>query len=191
MSTDEECIREAEDVKTILLPTTTKKSKNPKGEKNEKEKKDRVITHSRTWMNEIKEEDLTTDSQMTLLLQPFEPKNKKQFFIYSQIKQKINGYKHQDVLKNKLDAMKLVNTSFVVRLLVDSQLRCFYCKEPVNLLYKTVRDPKQWTLERVDNDYGHNKGNVEISCLSCNIKRRTMYFEKYRFTKQTIFVKET
>ena len=188
MSTDEECIREAEDVKTIFLPTTTKKTK---GEKKEKEKKDRVITHSKIWMNEIKDEDLSTDTQMTLLLQPFDPKNKKQFFIYSQIKKKINGYKHQDILKEKLNTMNLVDTSFVVRLLLDSQLQCFYCKEPVNLLYKTVRDPKQWTLERVDNNYGHIKENVEISCLSCNIKRRTMYFEKYRFTKQTIFVKET
>jgi hypothetical protein len=181
-------IDEEDNIKTIIIPTTTKKQK---GEKKEKEKKVRVVTHTKAWINEIADKDLTSDAQIYLLLQPFDPQNKKQFFMYSQIRQKINGYKHQDILKNKLNHDLFVDTSFVVRRLVDSQLKCFYCRETVDLLYKTVRDPKQWTLERVNNDYGHNKGNVEISCLSCNVKRRTMYFEKYRFTKQTVFVKET
>ena len=184
-STDEE-----ENIKIITIPEPIKKQKREK-KKEEKEKKVRVVTHTKAWMNEITEKEMTTETQMHLLLQPFDPQNKKQFFIYSQIRQKINGYKHQDILKEKLNNELFVDTSFVVRLLVDSQLKCFYCREEVDLLYKTVRDPKQWTLERVDNDYGHNKGNVEISCLSCNVKRRTMYYEKYRFTKQMVFVKET
>jgi hypothetical protein len=79
----------------------------------------------------------------------------------------------------------------VIQLLLTSQLRCFYCREDVLLLYEIVRDPKQWTLERVYNTKGHNKDNVEICCLSCNIKRRTMYHEKYKFTKQITFQKET
>ena len=51
-------------------------------------------------------------------------------------------------------------------------------------MYEYVREPKQWTLERLDNAYGHNKNNVVISCLSCNIRRRTMASEKYVQTKQ-------
>jgi hypothetical protein len=52
-----------------------------------------------------------------------------------------------------------------------------------------VREPQQWTLERMDNDFGHNEGNVVIACLSCNLRRRTMHYERYLFTKQLNIVK--
>ena len=39
----------------------------------------------------------------------------------------------------------------------------------------------EWTIERIDNSIGHNKGNVEISCLNCNLRRRTMHYERYLF----------
>jgi len=58
------------------------------------------------------------------------------------------------------------------------------------VLYKSVREPKQWSVERINNDYGHNKNNVTIACLSCNLSRRTMYHERYRFTKQLIIDKK-
>jgi hypothetical protein len=68
-------------------------------------------------------------------------------------------------------------------------MKCYYCKESVVLLYEYVRDPKQWTLERIDNSRGHNKDNVEIACLQCNLRRRCMYHERYLFTKQMNIVK--
>ena len=49
---------------------------------------------------------------------------------------------------------------------------------------------KQWSLERIENQYGHNKENVEIACLSCNLGRRTMYHERYLFTKQLEIIKK-
>ena len=52
------------------------------------------------------------------------------------------------------------------------------------MIYEEVRDPKQWTLERIDNTRGHNSDNVEIACLTCNLRRRTMYHERYILTKQ-------
>jgi hypothetical protein len=59
----------------------------------------------------------------------------------------------------------------------------------MKILYEHVREPKQWSLERIDNDYGHNKNNVEIACLSCNLRRKTMYHERFIFTKQLNIVK--
>ena len=61
---------------------------------------------------------------------------------------------------------------------------CFYCKEPTNILYEYVREPKQWTIERLDNTYGHNCDNIVIACLSCNLRRRTTHFERYLSTKR-------
>ena len=34
-----------------------------------------------------------------------------------------------------------------------------------------------------------HKNNIEISCLSCNIRRRCMYHDRFRFTKQLNLVK--
>lgn len=106
-----------------------------------------------------------------------------------QIQNKISSYKMQDIQKNKYDEDKFVDFYFVVSMLLEKELRCYYCKESVFLFYNFVRENKQWTLERIDNDQGHNKDNVEIACLLCNLRRRTMYHERFLFTKQLSIVK--
>lgn len=106
-----------------------------------------------------------------------------------QITNKIHSYRSQDIKKKLLQPDNLVDTPFVLNLLIQTQLECFYCKEQTLVLYDEVRAAKQWTLDRMDNSRGHNKDNVEIACLSCNLRRRTMYHERYVFTKQLSIVK--
>ena len=106
-----------------------------------------------------------------------------------QIQNKVSSYKMQDIQKHKYDDEKFVDLNFVIRLLHEKSLKCFYCRESVYLFYNFVRENKQWTLERIDNGAGHNKDNVEIACLLCNLRRRTMYHERYVFTKQMTLVK--
>ena len=64
-----------------------------------------------------------------------------------------------------------------------------YCRECCELIYKDVMAPRQWTLDRIDNDQGHNDGNVAIACLACNLQRRTMDAERFKFGKQLRIVK--
>jgi hypothetical protein len=104
---------------------------------------------------------------------------------------KQQGYKTQDIEKTLFDVDRFIDTKTIFEKLRDSDLMCFYCKEPVLLFYAYCRDPKQWTLERVDNQFGHNGGNVEIACLQCNVRRRTMYHERYQMTKQCVIRKLT
>lgn len=106
-----------------------------------------------------------------------------------QIQHKISSYKMQDIHKNKYDEDKFVNFPFVVSLLIEKRLRCFYCKESVYIFYNYVRENRQWTLERMNNAHGHNTDNVEVACLHCNLRRGTMYHERYVFTKQLHVVK--
>jgi hypothetical protein len=113
-----------------------------------------------------------------------ETENEIHHLICHQIQQKIHGYHSQDVHKHILDPELFVCVNDVVELLFLCKLDCFYCKEKVQVLYDIVREPKQWTLERIDNDFGHNRGNVSIACLKCNLGRRTMYQDRYSFTKQ-------
>jgi hypothetical protein len=72
--------------------------------------------------------------------------------------------------------------------LVQCELSCVYCRNPTMVLYEYVREPKQWTLERIDNSLGHIFDNVQIACLTCNLRRRTMKQERYLLTKQMMHV---
>lgn len=101
-----------------------------------------------------------------------------------QVCAKISGYKCQDVKKGLYDESKFVRFDDVIALMNSRKMACFYCKKQALLFYEYSRDSAQWTLERIDNKYGHNTDNVEIACLNCNLRRRTMYHERYVFTKQ-------
>ena len=108
----------------------------------------------------------------------------------SAIERKINSYKHQDVKKNIYNEKLLISLSELYSKLVDSKLICYYCRDKVKLMYRIVRDPKQWTLDRVDNDLCHSNDNTVICCLSCNLKRRVIDHDKFNFTKRMVLVKK-
>lgn len=104
-------------------------------------------------------------------------------FLKNEIQRKIHGYRSQDVKKNKYDPEQFISLEYVLEKIVERELNCFYCQGPVKIWYEMARDPLQWTLERIDNKIGHNVGNVEISCLQCNLKRRCMHHERYLKTQ--------
>lgn len=106
-----------------------------------------------------------------------------------QVCAKISGYKTQDIKKNLYNESKFVKFEDVVGLMANKKMLCFYCQKQALLFYEHVRDNCQWTLDRIDNKMGHNIDNVEIACLNCNLRRRTMYHERYVFTKQMCVVK--
>jgi len=180
----------SESKKVILQPIDSSLKKKP--EKVVKEKSKRVITQSKKW--DFTQEDLIIENQQKLLNQienhQKKHENPKIHFLIQQINNKICGYKSQDLEKNLYMPTEFVDFAFVVHQLHKSPL-CFYCREPVQLLYEFVREPKQWTLDRMDNALGHNRGNVEIACLRCNLRRRLMHHERFVFTKQLLIKKTT
>ena len=104
--------------------------------------------------------------------------------IKSQINTKLNSYKKQDKLKSRFDEDKFITIDQTIELLVSSKMRCHYCKCSMLIFYTNVREPHQWTLDRINNDIGHYGDNVVISCLECNLKRKDMNKDKFLFTKQ-------
>lgn len=141
----------------------------------EKERKERVIVRTNSqW-------ETDAENQYEIMKTKQLPEYGK---ITGEIRKKLSGYKSQDKIKEKYNPGIFVDLEYTLNLLESSDYQCYYCKERVLLLYSFVRDPKQWSLERLDNDYGHNKNNVVLACLSCNLQRRTMYHERFTFTKQ-------
>lgn len=107
-----------------------------------------------------------------------------------EIKKKINGYKQQDVSKSLFNGDLLISLNEVIEKLVICKLNCYYCKDSMSILYNNIRDPKQWSLDRLDNNIGHYTDNVVISCLDCNLKRRRKNADAFLFTKQLKIVKQ-
>ena len=74
------------------------------------------------------------------------------------------SYLAQDKKKNR-SCINFINLEEILELLVISKLKCYYCKHNILILYNNVREPYQWTLDRIDNDKAHNSTNVVISVI--------------------------
>lgn len=140
----------------------------------------RIITHTARWQSmtdraeEMLPEWLTTSDLVD---------NADAKLVHQQIQAKRAGYRYQDQIKTLYNSDDFVTFADVLGLLVN-QPKCYYCKDTVLVLYEHVREPRQWTLERLDNELGHNRGNVVLACLQCNLRRRTMLSERYVRTQE-------
>ena len=100
------------------------------------------------------------------------------------IEKKRYSYYQQDLRKQRIeDITEILTKDEIIEKLVVSRLRCKYCKKIVVLFYDRVRDPQQWSLDRLDNSLSHTADNTCIACLKCNLERRTTSVDSFSFTK--------
>lgn len=180
-------------IKNVYIPPPTKKRESSTSSKQLKlksqEPKKRIITTTKRW--DFQPTEQTLEYQLTLLNElrewwnaPYGNPVKHIQLIKQLIHSKWYGYRTQDLEKNLYCVDDFITETEMVDLLIDSRLLCFYCRKEVQLLYEHVRETLQWSIERIDNKKGHNRGNVVIACLGCNLRRKTMYYERFRATKQ-------
>ena len=176
-------------IKKIILEEP-QNNKSTKKINYEKEKKMRVETQ--TWG--LSEEELSHQRQINMLMSENfinnENNNKYISKIISHIKTKLSCYKQQDILKKILNEANFVSFEETIDILKKSNMKCCYCSNEVYILYERVRELKQWSLDRINNDIGHNKGNLVIACLECNLKRRRTNKDAFMFTKNMVIIKE-
>ena len=101
-----------------------------------------------------------------------------------EIGHKLNSYKHQDITKNIYNEPNFITLDYILNMLCECKLKCIYCKEDMLILYNIARENMQWSVDRINNDIGHDMGNVVISCLLCNLRRRRQNKDDFLFTKQ-------
>lgn len=190
------------DIKKIVINPSEKEMKTTKKINYEKEIKMRVET--KTWG--LKETELSNALQLQILTtivgsqyisDDFKTDiaeeidiDKNKSLLISHIKNKISSYKQQDIIKKKLNNDNFVRFDEVLKLLNESKLNCHYCSEEMYILYERVREMKQWSLDRVNNEIGHNKGNLVVACLECNLKRRRTNKDAFMFTKNMVITRE-
>jgi hypothetical protein len=159
--------------------------------KEEKKTKIRVETEKWTKLDKI---NLTIEKQIEVIKKISENNyssyDEESRIMCQQLERKISSYKQQDVEKKVLDLDKLLNLKNVIDKLIDCELNCYYCTCKMYLLYEIVRESKQWTVDRINNDLGHNNDNFVVACLECNLKRRCRTKEKFLFTQQLCIVKK-
>lgn len=110
--------------------------------------------------------------------------------VKGEIVKKIASYRQQDILKKRLNTQRFIDYPYVKGLLIECNLTCHYCKDDTLILYETRRDMSQWTVDRIDNGIGHDVDNIVISCLKCNLQRRSQHADKFLQTKQLVITRE-
>lgn len=135
--------------------------------------------------------DIVTQKKLIneICVNNFESFDEKSSTLIQQINKKINGYKQQDLLKKMYNETKFINLKNIIQNMIDCELKCRYCKEEMFVLYDLLREQKQWSVDRVNNNEGHNIDNYYLSCLKCNLKKRRTSDEKFLFTKQLNIIK--
>jgi hypothetical protein len=156
---------------------------------NIKEKKQRIET--KNW--NISKEYFQHDNQIKIIKDILNNNNNHCNDItklaIQQINKKIYNYKQQDIIKKHFSEEKFLTFDYVIHKIDESELKCIYCKKEMFILYDISREMSQWTVDRIDNNIGHNNDNFHLSCLECNLKKRRTNDEKFLFTKQLNIIK--
>lgn len=161
-------------------------------ERKEEEKERSVI---QSW--NIPEEDFEFEKQLGIIkhIQCLNQDKEAIYDIYKlfvqEIEKKIYGYRQQDLIKSILNPEKFITITFVIDKMVLEELKCYYCNNEMFILYKYVREPKQWTIDRINNCNGHNTDNCLLSCLECNLKRKNKNKDSFLFTKQLSITRDS
>lgn len=108
-----------------------------------------------------------------------------------QIHRKLYGYAQQDQTKSNYCVDKFLTLAVILRSMLDCALRCHYCSVQMSVLYDLSREGTQWTVDRINNQEGHNVDNFYLACLDCNLKRRCRSDAKFFSYKQMVLVKAT
>jgi hypothetical protein len=110
--------------------------------------------------------------------------------VVQEISKKICGYKQQDKIKKIFNENNFLTFESVINKMIECKLKCRYCLNEMFILYDISREIRQWSVDRINNDIGHDIDNFHLACLDCNLKRRRRTDEKFLFTKQLNIVKQ-
>jgi hypothetical protein len=153
-----------------------------------KEPVPRVATHLPSWNTDsMKTIRVANHSQLDILARILAPQCESDItpecvIAFTEIRRKQQGYISQDKKKKRPFSNPFLIFD-IIRLMHDSGMVCHYCTQPVYVLYESKLHPSQWTLDRKDNTRAHDLDNVFISCLACNLKRRTQNARKFKESK--------
>lgn len=178
------------DLKTITINIPNKQAKKIIEEYKSNKEKKRV--ESEKWI--FNQEEYQYENQIknikNILNKNYNYSDDISKIMLQQISKKIYGYKQQDTIKKRFNESKFINIQSIINKMIECELKCYYCCKEMLVLYDISREIKQWSVDRIDNDTGHNLDNYYLACLECNLKRRRRNDKKFLFTKQLKLIKK-
>jgi hypothetical protein len=88
------------------------------------------------------------------------------------LKAKFKDHKREDKHYNRLyKDDEFVTIEYIKDLLIKCNNCCCLCFKQLKLTNFDFLDKDQFTIDRIDNTKAHIIGNVQIACLSCNVKK--------------------
>lgn len=172
-----------------MKKVTTKRDSYKKESNEEKEKKKRIVSGSWSFTPEKYEYDKQIEMMKNIKNNNYHSTDEISKIALQEINKKIYSYKQQDNIKKIFNQEDFVHLETIIDKMVECELKCYYCQCEMSVLYDISREMKQWSVDRINNDLGHNKDNFYLACLECNLKRRRRSDEKFLFTKQLKLVK--
>ena len=82
---------------------------------------------------------------------------------------KLVGYMDQDKKKGREFNLSV---DYILVLKDLQKNKCELCLNKMLWEWDKAGNPDQWTIDRIDNELGHIKGNVRLTCLECNRNHR-------------------
>lgn len=110
--------------------------------------------------------------------------------IRSEIQTKLRTYHRSDNLRS-LPGGGVPKCEEICELLIRQKCKCYYCHTQIIMLYQNVRDPLQWSVDRKDNSKSHCIDNIVISCLKCNLQRRTRDTDEFYNARNLVIQKDS
>eukprot|EP00960_Hanusia_phi_P054420 762651-Hanusia_phi.AAC.2 len=90
------------------------------------------------------------------------------------ITKKIQHYRFTDSQKN-YDTKDYIDLDYVTDMIRTQNESCAICGCELLLKNYKAKDPRQFSVDRLNSNAGHVKGNIQITCLRCNCsKKRSM-----------------
>jgi hypothetical protein len=108
----------------------------------------------------------------------------------SEIKKKLQGYSNQDKKHGIFHAQYFIEMETLLKKMVASKLKCFYCDCNCLFLYDKSYQNIQWTLDRIDNNLGHTDQNTVVCCLQCNLARGNIDHERFKESKKIRIIRK-
>ena len=92
------------------------------------------------------------------------------------IRRAVERCKFNDKKKNRFFNLDTVYVSHILDL---QEYNCFHCSNALEMTNGGLYNPNKFSIDRVDNSFGHIKGNIVASCLLCNLKRGSKLIDDF------------
>lgn len=95
---------------------------------------------------------------------------------------KISSHKQTDIKKFNKEGN--ITNEFINEQINNQNKKCYICEEEVLLENWKPYCCYQFSIDRIDNNYPHNKDNIKISCYYCNCRHYPKFTQHYKICSQ-------